>query len=266
MKPILFHLGDFAAHTYGVLVALGFITGMWAASHNARRSGLDPELPYELAPWLVFGGLGGARVLYVLSYWSRDFAQAPWWEPLAVWKGGLVFYGGLLGAAAATSFAVLRRGLPYWRTADALMPGLALGQAFGRLGCLMNGCCYGLPTTLPWGISFPRGHETFPENAVRAIPVHPVQVYEALLNFALFGALTWLHRRPRSEGQLFPTYLVSYAVIRSFCELFRGDYGFASAPARGQLTPGQWTSLLTFAAGVVMWAILRRRGTPDTQV
>jgi phosphatidylglycerol---prolipoprotein diacylglyceryl transferase len=260
VKPVLFQFGNFAVHTYGVLVALGFFTGLWVASRLARRSGMNPDLPYELTPWLVFGGLGGARILYVASYWSRDFAGYPWWEPLAIWKGGLVFYGGLIGATIATSAAVLRRHLPYWKVADILMPGLALGHAFGRIGCLMNGCCYGARCSLPWAIHFPRGHETFPIRATDAIPVHPVQLYEAGLDLVLFALLAWLHRRRRFDGQLFSIYLLGYAVIRTFCELFRGDYAYGADPLAGRFTPGQQVSLFVFAAGVVIWFV--RRNAP----
>jgi len=256
LKPILFHFGTFPIHTFGLLVALGFVFGLWAASRNARRAGLDPELPYDLAPWLIGGGLIGARMLYVASYWQKDFAGQPLSEVFAIWKGGLVFYGGLIGATLAGIIGVKRRGLPLWKVADCLAPGIALGHVFGRTGCLLNGCCFGRSSSLPWAVRYPEGHSTFPAL------VHPAQVYESLLNLAFFGALTWLHRRRRFDGQVFASYLVGYAFIRSFAELFRGDYDVVSKPSSGVFTPGQTTSLLILATGLALFFVLRGAGRP----
>ena len=253
MKPILFHLGHFDLHTFGLLVALGFVFGLWAASRNARFAGLNPELPYDLAPWLIGGGLIGARMLYVVSYWQRDFAGQPVSEVFAIWKGGLVFYGGLIGATLAGIITVRRRGLPIWKVADCLAPGIALGHVFGRVGCLFNGCCFGRPSALPWAIRFPHDHSTYPS------AVHPAQLYEALMNLAFFAGLTWMHRRRRFDGQIFAVYLLGYAVIRSIAEAFRGDYSVISNPAAGVLTPGQSTSVFILAAGAILYGTLRRQ-------
>ena len=230
---------------------MGFVLGLWTASRNARRARLDPELPYDLAPWLIGGGLLGARLLYVFSYWSKDFAGQPFSEVFAIWKGGLVFYGGLIGATLAGVIAIRRRKLPLWRVADCLAPGIALGHVFGRTGCLLNGCCYGRGSDLPWAIRYPEAHSTFPHL------VHPAQVYESLLNLAFFAALTWLHRRRKFDGQVFATYLIGYAFIRSFSEFFRGDYDVISRPAAGVFTPGQTTSALILGVGLAIFFALR---------
>jgi phosphatidylglycerol---prolipoprotein diacylglyceryl transferase len=258
LKPILFHLGSYQLHTFGLLVALGFVFGLWAASRNARAAGLSPELPYDLAPWLIGGALVGARALYVISYWQRDFAGQGLMEIVAIWKGGLVFYGGLIGATAAGMFAVSRRGLPLWQVADCLAPGIALGHVFGRVGCLMNGCCYGRPSSLPWAIQYPQDHHTHPAW------VHPAQMYESAMNLAFFAGLTWLHRRRRFDGQVFATYLLGYAVIRSIAEWYRGDYSVISNPAAGVFTPGQITSALIITAGAVLYGIRRRHALSST--
>lgn len=263
LKPILFQFGDFPIHTFGLLVALGFMAGLWAASRSAVRAGFSADFVYDLAPWLIIGGLVGARALYVGSYWERDFADKPFGEVFAVWRGGLVFYGGLIGAAAAGIFRLWQLKQPVWRVADCLAPGIALGHVFGRLGCLMNGCCFGHPTNAAWAIRYPRGHETFPVGALSATSVHPAQIYEALLNFAFFGALMWLFKRRRFDGQIFATYLIGYAVIRTVSELFRGDYVQTSAPLAGVFTPGQNASALILALGASLWWLLHRQSTPN---
>jgi phosphatidylglycerol:prolipoprotein diacylglycerol transferase len=145
-----------------------------------------------------------------------------------------------------------RRHLPLWRLADVLAPSIALGSFFGRWGCLMNGCCYGRPTTLPWGIRFPYGHETYPHC------VHPTEIYDSLLNLGLYAFLAWLYRRKKFDGQVFALYLICYAVLRSFVEMFRGDY----TPVHywGWLTPGQLTGIGVVAAGaVLLWKLPRKK-------
>ncbi len=260
MKPILFDIGGFQIHTFGLLVGLGFVAGLWLASRLARRAGLRPELVYDLAvPWIVIGALIGARTVYVISYWERDFAGRPWFETLEVWRGGLVFYGGLIGGSLAAIFRLKQLKLPLWRVGDCLAPGIALGHVFGRVGCLFNGCCYGHASNLPWAIRFPKG--TLPFDG----PVHPAQIYEALLDLALAGTLAWLHGRRRFDGQIFSLYLIAYAFVRTFAELFRGDYSVRSAPLAGILTPGQSTSIATLAAGLALYFVLRRGQSAPAQ-
>ena len=251
VKPTLFHLGDLQIHSFGLLVALGFLFGLASASYNARRAGLKGEVVYDLAPWLVGAGLIGARLLYVVSYWNRDFAGQPLTEAFAVWKGGLVFYGGLILAVLVGIWRIRAMKLPLWTMADCLAPGIALGHAFGRIGCLLNGCCYGRPTDLPWAIRFPLSHPTAHQ------PIHPSQIYESLLNLAFFAALMWGFGRRKFPGQIFALYLAGYAVLRAFTEWFRGDYDFISRPAAGMFTPGQSTSFLILVAGIALFFTLR---------
>src|SRR5262249_44116645 len=139
-------------------------------------------------------------------------------------RAGLVFYGGLIGGVLTTLIYLRAKKLAVWKIADALAPSIALGYVFGRMGCLMTGCCYGRPTHVPWAIHFPKGHDTNPMDAPAPVGVHPTQIYDALLSLALYSALAWLHRRKRFDGQVFATYLICYSVSRSFVELFRGDY------------------------------------------
>ena len=260
VHPIAFQLGNFSLHWYGVLVALGFVAGLWTAGKRAPLTGISAEAVTDLGPWLIVGAILGARALYVASYWEQSFAGKPFWEIFAIHHGGLVFYGGLVGAALATIVFVQRKKLALWPLADVLTPSIAIGHVFGQLGCLMNGCCYGYACELPWAIHFPAEHET------HGAGVHPTQLYEASLNLALYAGLARLYRHKRFDGQVFAIYLVCYAMLRSFVEVFRGDY-----PARsfGVLTPAHWVSVGIFFTGVVLWWKLPRalassapRGTP----
>jgi phosphatidylglycerol:prolipoprotein diacylglycerol transferase len=230
------------------------MAGLWTASRRAKRVGIHPDTIIDLGPWLLVGAILGARTMYVVSYWNESFAGRPLTEIFMVWHGGLVYYGGLIGASlAGVLFAALKK-LPLWTLADIVAPSIALGSFFGRWGCLLNGCCYGRPTTMPWGIQFPKGHETYPNY------VHPTEIYDSLLNLCLYMSLAWLFRRKTFDGQVFAVYLICYAVLRSFVELFRGDY----TPAHywGGLTPGQIVSIATILVGMLLLWKLPRKGPP----
>ena len=202
MHPIAFQLGPLTIHWYGVMIALAFLFGLWAATRRARRENISGEKIADIVLWLMIGGILGARAVYVMTYWREEFANQPFSEIFMIQHGGLVYYGGLIGAIVAGSIYIRWKKLPFWKTADVLAPSIALGSVFGRAGCLLNGCCYGRPTNLPWGIRFPANHST------GGVPVHPTEIYDALLNLALYIFLAWLFRRKKFDGQIFATYLL----------------------------------------------------------
>jgi len=255
VQKIAFHLGNFTIYWYGVLVALGLLAGLWTASRRAPLSGIRSETVIDLGPWLIVGTIMGARSLFVLTYWREDFAGQPFWQIFNIRGGGLVFYGGLIGASLACILYVRIKKLPLWKIADVLAPSIALGHSFGRIGCLMNGCCYGRACDLPWAIHFPNDHPT------HGAGVHPTQIYEAVLNLGLYAALACLYRRKKFDGQVFASYLLLYAVLRAFVEVFRGDY--TANYLHGKATPGQMLSIPIFAAGVLLWWLL---SGPKTKV
>lgn len=175
-------------------------------------------------------------------------------------RGGLVYYGGLLGAALACILFCRRHQLALWQVADVLTPSIALGYFFGRLGCLMNGCCFGRACSLPWAIRFPESHAT------AGAAVHPTQIYDSVLSLLLYLALAWLYRRKKFDGQVFAVYLVCYAVTRSVVEVFRGDY--PEAHRHGGLTPAHLVSVGIVVAGAVLFIALRRlspKGRPSEE-
>ena len=261
MQQIAFQAGPITIHWYGLLLAIGFIAGLWTASRRAARDRIAPEKILDSGAWLILGGILGARALYVVSYWDRLFTDplfpnAPWTEIFMVQRGGLVFYGGLIGATLAGFIYVRKNQLPLWKFADALAPSIALGYVPGRLGCLMNGCCYGRETSLPWAIHFPVAHET------RGLGVHPTQVYDLLLNLVLYFALAWLYRRKKFDGQVFASYLICYAITRSVVEAFRGDYPVHYLG--GIATPAHLVSVGILAAGSILyWKLSQRKLAPS---
>jgi phosphatidylglycerol:prolipoprotein diacylglycerol transferase len=239
MHPILFTVGTFSLRSYGLMMALSFVLGLFLASILNRREGRSTDELLDLGSWIMLGAVVGARILYVIVEWPQFQAQP--WTVLAVWQGGLVYYGGFIGAAL-TAYAVMRhKGLPIWSYADVLAPGLALGQVTGRFGCWFNGCCYGREDAAH-GVVFPALGDN--------IPHLPVMLYEAAFCLALSAFLFSFYSRKRFDGQVFGLYLLAYAVWRFCIEFLRGD------PERGTLvssalSPSQWISLAGIAFALI---------------
>jgi phosphatidylglycerol:prolipoprotein diacylglycerol transferase len=249
---VAFQIGSFSIHWYGILLAIAFLVGLWTASRRAVRDGLAAERILDGGVWLIVGAIVGARALYVATYWEEAFAGKPWTEVFMVRKGGLVYYGGFVGGALGLILYAVRKKLPLWKLADALAPSIALGYVFGRLGCLMNGCCYGRVTDAPWAIHFPREHDT------HGLGVHPTQIYDSLLSLVLYAGLAWLYRRKQFDGQVFACYLLGYSASRSLVELFRGDY--TAYYFGGWATPAHLISFGAFAFGLLLyWKLPRPR-------
>jgi phosphatidylglycerol:prolipoprotein diacylglycerol transferase len=261
VQSIAFKLGPITVHWYGVMMALAFIAGLWTASRRCKRDGIAPEKILDLGPWLIIGAIIGARILYVFTFWREQFAADPFPEIFMVQHGGLVYYGGLIGASLACILYSRIRKVPLWKLGDIMAPSIALGYVFGRIGCLMNGCCYGRACSMPWAIRFPEKHATHPLG-MEATPVHPTQIYDSLLSLLLYLGLAWLYRRKKFDGQVFGAYLVCYALTRSFVEYFRGDYPAYQHFLGGWATPAQLVSIGILFAGVGLLFALRRFAQP----
>jgi phosphatidylglycerol---prolipoprotein diacylglyceryl transferase len=257
VHPIAFHLGKLTVHSYGVMMALAFLAGLWTATLRARREKIPGEHIADVTLWLMLGAVVGARFVYVTTYWKEEFASQPLKEIFMVQHGGLVFYGGLIGAIVAGIIYIRWKRLPLWKTADVLAPSIALGSVFGRTGCLLNGCCYGRPTDVPWAITFTNPQATEQSGTPLGVPLHPTEIYDAGLNFALYLFLAWLFRHKKFDGQIFATYLICYAVIRGVVEIFRGDY--TNLHYHLGLTPAQWIGVPIFGAGLILAVMLSRR-------
>lgn len=271
MHPIAFQIGGLTVRWYGVMIAVAFLVGLWTAARRAPRVGIPGERIYDVGLWLIVGAIGGARLFYVLSYPEKVFENplfpnAPWTEVFMVQRGGLVFYGGLIGAAIACVVFAWVRKLPLWRLADVLSPSIALGYVPGRIGCFLNGCCFGRPCDLPWAVRYPTQSDVWQQHfeagltalGAPSAPVHPTQLYDALLSLALYIGLAALFRRRRFEGQVFATYLMGYAIQRSYVELFRGDY--PPGHLHAGLTPAHLWSIVIFACGAALfWTLQRTR-------
>jgi phosphatidylglycerol:prolipoprotein diacylglycerol transferase len=240
-------IGPLTLHTYGVLLAIAFLAGLWVANRQAKKAGLDPTRITDMAVYVLIGGLIGAKLLLLVVEWPY-YSRNPG-ELFTLVQSGGVFYGGLLGALPVAWWYAKRYGLPRWPTADVLAPGVAIGQAIGRLGCFAAGCCYGRPTSVPWAVTFRDLYTTRTVGTPLDVPLHPTQLYESAATLAIFGALLWLARRKQFHGQVALAYLFLYAVARFVIEFYRGD------AARGTVLGG-WVSTSQFIAVLVMLAVL----------
>jgi phosphatidylglycerol:prolipoprotein diacylglycerol transferase len=250
-------LGPFTLHTYGALLAVAFVVGLWVANRQARRAGLDAARVTDLAIWVLIGGLVGAKLMLIAVDW-RHYLRTPG-ELWSVLQSGGVFYGGLLGGLLVAFLYARRHRLPAWPTADVLAPGLAAGHAIGRLGCFAAGCCWGRPADVPWAVTFTDPYAARAVGTPMDTPLHPSQIYESAAAALVFLFLLWLSRRKRFQGQVTLAYLASYSVLRFGLEYFRGD------PDRGRwlggwLSTSQLIAVALLVAAALLWPRLRRRG------
>jgi len=221
MYPEIFHIGSFPINTYGVFLALAFLCAIFVTVRLAEREGLPKEKIYDLCLWMLLASLIGSKIL--MFFTEPEYRDHPLQLlSLDFLRSGGVFYGGLIGAMLTGYLLMRRYQLPWWKTADACAPGIAIGNFFGRQGCFAAGCCWGKPTTLPWGVKFTElGHE------ITGVPtetyLHPTQLYESFAMLVVFLFLLWLHKRKRFSGQVILTYALLYSVIRFVIEFFRDD-------------------------------------------
>lgn len=253
MFPKLFDFGELEIfgwsfhpilHNYGLLMFGGFLLGLLLAARRSVRCGIARRHIYDLGIWLVLGALVGAKVLLILLSPARFFAN-----PLGFLSAGGVFFGGLLGAVAAAIWFFRSRGIPVWNGGDLMAPSIALGHGVGRLGCFAAGCCYGVPADGPTAVTFTDVYANSVTGVPLHTPLHPTQLYEAGVEFALCLFLLWLTPRRRFAGQVFLTWVLLYSLARFAIEFFRGDpRGFM---LEGLLSTSQVLGVVLLATAVV---------------
>lgn len=244
MHPVLFRFGPIEIRFYGLMYVAAILVGTYLLKKEVKRKGigLTPDEVTNFFLWTVVGGILGARLYYVvfnMGYYLANPVEIP-----AVWHGGLAIHGGLIGGAIAAWFYLKRARTPFWRTADAVAPAVILGQAFGRFGNFMNGDAHGVPTNLPWGVVFPR--ESIAGSEFPGIPLHPVMLYEMLINLGIF-CLLWFYLKNRQsrDGFLFASYIALYSMGRFFVEGLRAD-----SLMLGPIKAAQAVSMAVFAFAV----------------
>lgn len=244
MYPVLLQFGNFELRSYGVIVALSFVIGLWLSSKEAERKGLEPTLIQDFAIYALFGGIVGARIYFVLFSEPVYYLKNPW-DILAVWHGGIGVIGSLIGGSLVAIWYCRKKNISFLKFGDILVPGIALGQTVGQFACLLNGDSYGKLTDLPWAITYTDPRSLAPLN----IPLHPIEIYEMVAYFAVF-LLVWKTRNKyQADGITFFTYFAAYGIARFLVEFFRGNpaifaWGIPAAQVFG--IAAIWSSLVGF--------------------
>jgi phosphatidylglycerol:prolipoprotein diacylglycerol transferase len=263
-------------HTYGLLIATAFLVAIWLAGRTAVRAGLDGDKVTDLSFWLLLAGMVGSRILFIIVNWddySKDLTSV-----FAFWKGGLVFYGGFIGATAVALWYTRTNKMEFLPYADALAPSVSIGHAIGRLGCFAAGCCWGGACDPHFALAahFPPeslayqsqlGHGLIHAGALSTIGIHPTQLYESCGELLIFVTLSFWRTRKKFNGEILAMYLMLYAPLRSVVEALRGDeergraFNFLGAWARHawwNLSTSQLISVGIFAGGVALYLLAGR--------
>ncbi|MBX7256444.1 MAG: prolipoprotein diacylglyceryl transferase [Candidatus Hydrogenedentes bacterium] len=274
MFPTILKLGPVSVHSYGLMMAIAFLLATYLATRDIAKHGLNAGVASDTAFWCLLVGLAGTRILHIIMFpefysWSRPLG----W--IAIWQGGLVFQGAIPPALAVIYFNLRRHQMPFWKTIDIAAPYVALGHAIGRVGCFLNGCCYGQRTDLPWGVQFPRipfdlskagvtGSPAYMDHCQRyalsydtdlwSLPVHPTQLYSVAALCLLCVTLLLLRKCCwRFPGFIICWYFILYSAGRFVIEMFRGDHN----PTRFlSLSDQQVFCVLSVVAGLVLLTFL----------
>jgi len=263
MRPILFELGPVKLHSYGLLLVIGFFLAIWNACREAERRGRKPELILDLALPLLLVSIVMCRLVYVFQNLDqyRSLAQV-----VRVWDGGLSFHGAFFGALFVLGYFAFQRKIHFAELCDMIMPSVFLGYCFGRVGCFLNGCCYGTVCDLPWAMQFPDEHQ----RGVLTPPSHPAQLYSALMALALFFVMQRAKISPRFNlfhGQLTLLFFALYAIERAIMEYFRNGATAENPFGLSWLTNAQLVSAVALVVVAVLWMCgLRRSPNSISQI
>lgn len=261
MRQVLFEVPGVGVKIfgYGLMLFFAFLGSMHLAARRARREGLDPEVVYDLALWVFIGGILGARGFYVAQYWGTQIRS--FWEIFEIWKGGIVLYGSIFGGTLTFFLYRSLRPFPLLPMLDVVAPALAFGIAIGRLGCLLNGCCWGDSCDLPWAVQFPRDSPPWNAelarglihpDAARSLPLHPTQIYSTIDGMILLILLNAYYPLRRRDGEVMGLMMICYPITRFLIEDLRGDEGIFAAG----MTVSQCISIGFFVFGLLYWGFL----------
>lgn len=264
MRQVLFEIPGVGVKIfgYGLMLVVAFLGSMRLAAWRAEREKIDPELVYDMAFFVFIGGLVGARGFYVIQYWGERVHG--FWEIFEIWKGGIVLYGSILGGMAGFLVYRAMRKFPVLAMLDAIAPALAFGIAVGRLGCFLNGCCYGDRCSLPWAVRFPKHSPPWESEVARnliapdadhSLWLHPTQLYSTLDGLILLLLLTAYFPIRKRDGEVMGLLLLAYPVTRFLIEHLRNDEGVFVAG----MTISQSISVGLIGFGLIYWAALLRR-------
>ena len=248
MNPALFQVGPFTIYYYGIFVAMGFLVATALIIRDAKKIGIPPEKVLDCLAVILVGGLIGGRLLFVFingDYYLRYPLRA-----LMFYEGGLAVQGAIVSAFLSGVIITRIKKVPFWEGSDLVAPYLALAQAFGRVGCFLNGCCYGIVAE-----RFPA--VVFPGETVMRVPT---QIYSVIMLLCIFLLLKFLKRRPHHAGAVFGVYIIAYSVFRFFMDFFRGD----NPELFLGLKLSQWIGIGMMVCGICIYILRQKKGEART--
>jgi len=260
MHPIIIgsESSRFTIHGYGLMLAVSFLLGILLASRRAKKQGMDPNLIMDLSIWIVIAAIVGSRFLYVI-YHLEEF-RGNWLDTINPFQSsgrigiaGLTMLGGVVLAIFVSMIYLKKKKMPILKTADIVIPSVALGVFLTRIGCFLNGCCHGIPTDLPWGVTFSNPYSAIAPNLLNQ-PIHPTQLYSSLYGLIIFGILLVAERYQKFDGFIFYLFLVFYGIARFFVDMVRYYEDSAMIASLG-ITINQAISLLMTAVGIIFLVI-----------
>ena len=218
MRPVLIEFGGIELPSYGIMLAVSFLCGLWYVRRKAPQIGIAPLIIETLAFYVMIGVILGGRLLYVAFHWAQYQSDPA--GIFRIWEGGMMFFGGLLGGYLLGAMYMRKQKLPILKVSDLVAPALGLGLFFTRIGCFLNGCCFGTPSELPWAVRFP------PDCVAGTSPIgtqtlHPAQLYESVFGLALFFYLNKKLAAPDRHGVVFAQFLIFYGLFRFGIDLIR---------------------------------------------
>lgn len=248
MHNDLFSIGSYTVHSYGLLVTIGFFAAYFVAIYRAKRLNISTDIIDLILVWIIIGGTLGSKLLYWLTQ-IENIVKNP--RLLLDLFDGFVVYGGLVGGILAAYIFCRVKGLRFAQFFDLLIPSFALAQGFGRIGCFMAGCCYGMETNSVFGVVFPSS-----SIAPGGVSLIPTQLISSAFDFLLFAVLVIYAKRKKEEGQVAALYLILYSIGRFSIEFFRGDLERGSV---GILSTSQFISIFIFVVGIITFVIGQRK-------
>lgn len=247
VKNDLLTIGNFTVHGYGLMIAIGVLAAYFIAEYRAGKKGMDKDNVFSLLIWALVSGYIGAKLLFIITILPEVFKDISVLKN--VWEGWVV-YGGIIGGVIGIMIMCRVKKVDFWQYIDLTAPSMAIAQGFGRIGCLLAGCCYGMQTDSAFAITF--HNSSFAPNN---IPLVPTQIISSVLDFINAFVLLWLDRKKKCEGQIMALYLIFYSAGRFVLEFFRGDLNRGSV---GVLSTSQFISIFTFALGIVILVVRTR--------
>lgn len=255
LDPIIAHIGPLVLRWYGLILVTAIGLGIWLTAREAERRGIKKDDVYEVAIYIILGGILGARLFHVLDQWSNEFAADPI-RALYIWEGGLAIWGAVVGGLVAAALICWKRGWRFPVLLDAAAPGLVLAQAIGRIACIITGDAMGKPTSGPFGFAYTSPNALVPDLGVYYTPM---PVYEIIANLLIFTVLWQLRTRKWADGTLFLIYLILYSLER-FLLAFTSSYQITALG----LTQSQIVALFGLSAAIIVLAFRSRIFTQQT--